>query len=415
MRHRPSSVLNVAKAATFETFETQHFRDERQFAATAAVWKATVAAYRSHYGEVLKGHCCGDLEGGLPPMHTLDRRFLQLWATVTAGAGCAIFLAPILVLLILSIIGIPLAMLLGILPGVWVYLTPTLALYGLLRVSRRRARPLLLLVVAAIPPLAAGFFVPLLANRATEERVGAILAQDHGEPPMLPRGLSIVYAVDRGLGSPDKCWDTCQRLLFSQTAASFAEVSLKHVPLLASLPKPVRRFSLGPIGTGCENSRMQGTYASEKEVGRIHPAPLLWDKLPQLARQGLCLHDDAVRDARPDVLVINRWNYDPAFRGFRFDGSGWRLSLHPIAPFRRREVFRRRTPEGWTRLMRRTEVQYARLTAPLWLVPGFSFDTASPTHWQWRNQRTVGSPIEHYQPTNWNGIIANDLAVQGLR
>jgi len=29
MRHRPSSVLNVAKAATFETFETQHIRDTR--------------------------------------------------------------------------------------------------------------------------------------------------------------------------------------------------------------------------------------------------------------------------------------------------------------------------------------------------------------------------------------------------
>jgi len=347
-------------------------------------------------------------------MHTLDRRFLQLWAAVTAGAGCAIFLAPILVLLILSLIGAPLAMLLATLPGVWVYLTPTLALYVLLRVSRRRARPLLLLVVAAIPPLATGFVVPRLANRATEARVGAILAQDHGQPPMLPRGLSIVYAVDQGVGSPDKCDETCQRLLFSQTAASFAEVSLKQVPLLASLPKPVRRFSLGPIGTGCENSRMRATYASKEEVGRIYPPPLLWDKLPQLARQGLCLHDDAVRDARADVLAVNRYNYDPAFRGFRFDGSGWRLSLHPIAPFQRREVFRRRTPEGWTRLMRRTEVEYARLATPLWLVSELSFDMASPTHWKWRDQRTVGSPIEHNQPTHWNGIIANDLAVHGL-
>ena len=39
----------------------------------------------------------------------------------------------------------------------------------------------------------------------------------------------------------------------------------------------------------------------------------------------------------------------------------------------------RRTPKDWTRLTRRTEVQYARIAAPLWLVPGFCFDTVSPT------------------------------------
>jgi len=333
---------------------------------------------------------------------------------VTVGAGCAIYLNLLVVLLILSIIGMPLAMLLGILPGFWIYLTPTLALYALVRVVWRRAHPLVLLVVAAIPPLALGFIVPVLANRVTEERVAAILARDHGAPPMLPHGLSIAYAIDQGLGSPDTCWDTCQRLLFSQTATSFVQVPLDKVPLLASLPDPVRRFSLGSLGTGCDNSRLQATYASEKEAGRVYPMPRLWDKLPQLARQGLCLHDDAVRDARADVLVVERWNYDPAFRGFRFDGRGWRLSLHPIVPFKRREVFRR-TPNGWARLMRRTEVRYARIAAPLWLVPGFSFDTVSPSHWKWRDQRTAGSPIEFYHPTRWNGILANDLAVQGLR
>lgn len=146
----------------------------------------------------------------------------------------------------------------------------------------------------------------------------------------------------------------------------------------------------------------------------MFPPPLLWEKLNDLAGEGLCLHDDAVRDARSDVLVLERWNYDPTLSGFRFSGKGWRLSLHPIEPFARREVFRR-TPSGMVRLMRRTEVRYAQLVVPLWLTPGLSFDTSTPAHWTWENERRAGRQIERYVPTQWNGIIANDLSLHGLR
>lgn len=323
-------------------------------------------------------------------------------------------MAPLIVLLLMSVIGIPLALLLNLLPGVWIYLTIALSIYALLRLVWREASPLWMVMFAVIPSLAMGFFVPLLANKATEKRVTALLAQDHGEPPILPRGLSIVLAIDRGLGSPNKCWDTCQRLLFSQTASSFVEVPLDQLPMLASLPSRARRFSLGPIGKECNNTRLVASYASEEEVGNMHPPPRLWDKLPELAQQGLCVHDNEVRDVRSDVLVIDQKNYDPAFRAFRFDGPGWRLSFNPIEPFERREVFRR-TQKGWTRLMRRTEVRYAQLSTPLWLVPGFTFDTSTPTHWKWQNHRAVGRPIEIYIPTTWSGILANDLSIRGLR
>lgn len=349
-------------------------------------------------------------------MHVVDRRLLYLWLMMTLGAGCAIFLPVIVILLMLTLIGIPLAWLIGLSPGAWIYFTPTLAIYMILRRVSEGTPRLVILVAAALLPLAIGFGIPWWANRITEQRVQALIAQDHGGPPILPAGLSITHAIDRGLGSPGKCWDTCQRLLFSRTAKSFIEVPLDMLPKQASLPSPARRFSLGPIGPGCNDARLQTTYATTAEIGReVPPAPPpLSDKLEDFAQQGLCLHDDAVRDVRSDVLVVERWNYDPAFRGFRFDGEGYRLSLHPIAPFKRREVFRR-TPSGLVRLMRRTEVRYARLAEPLWLSPGFKFDTASPTHWAWHDERVVGSPVENSQPTLWNGLIANDLAVRGLR
>ncbi|HEY4547798.1 MAG TPA: hypothetical protein VIG90_15445, partial [Pedomonas sp.] len=305
---------------------------------------------------------------------------------------------------------------LTLMPGAWIYLTPTLAIYMILRRVSKGLPRMVTLSVAAIPPLAAGFGIPWWANGVTEERVEALLAQDHGAPPILPAGLSITHAVDRGLGSPGKCWDTCQRLLFSRTAKSFIEVPLDQLSMRASLPTPARRFSLGPIGPECNNARLQRTYATREEIGREvpPPPPLLSDKLKDFAQEGLCLHDDAVRDVRSDVLIVERWNYDPAFRGFRFEGEGWRLSLHPIAPFKRREVFQR-TPSGLVRLMRHTEVRYARLAEPLWLSPGLSLGTARPTHWAWRDQGVVGRPIKSFQPTQWNGRIANDLTVHGLR
>ncbi|AIT82070.1 hypothetical protein [Novosphingobium pentaromativorans] len=349
-------------------------------------------------------------------MHAFDRRLLYSWLLLTLGAGCALFMPVVIVLLMLTIIGIPLGWLIALMPGAWLYLTPTLAIYAILRRLSDRTPHLAMLAVAAILPLAAGFGIPWWANGITERRVQLLIAQDHGTPPILQPNLSITHAIDRGLGSPGKCSDTCQRLLFSRTAKSITQVPLDKLSNGPELPSPAHRFSLGSIGPECNRARLQMVYASSAETGRDvpPPPPPLWDKLDEFRREGLCLHDEMVRDVRTDILVVERWNYDPAFRGFHFDGGGWRLSLHPITPFKRREVFRR-TPAGLVRLMRRTEVRYALLAEPLWLSPGFSFDTTTPTHWVWRDGRVAGSPLETFEPTQWNGIIANDLTVSGLR
>lgn len=305
-------------------------------------------------------------------MSKVDRHLFRLWLAVTVGAACAILgEGAVIVLLVLTLVGTPLAMLLNLMPGAWIYLTPTLVTYALLRRVSASAPPAILLLAALVPPLLAGFLIPRWANGVTEERVKALLAQDHGTPPTLPKGLSITHAIDKGLGSSGKCWDTCQRLLFSRTAKSVVEVPLEMLPSAASLPTAVHRFSLGPIGEGCNNTRLQAAYATEEEIGRTAPPPppLLWEKLDDLVQEGLCLHDVAVRDVRSDVLVVERWNYGAAVSGYNFSGKGWHLSLHPIEPFKRREVFRR-TPSGMVRQMRQTEVRYALLAEPLWLTPG---------------------------------------------
>lgn len=328
---------------------------------------------------------------------------------------CAVFVQVVVVVLWLTIIGMPLAFLINLMPGVWIYLTPTLAIYFFLRRALRRVPPLVALATAALPPIALGFLIPALANHETDKKVESLIRQDFGDPPVLPPRLSITHAIDRGLGSSGTCWDHCQRLLFSGTAKSIVEVPLDSLPMLASLPTPAHRFSLGKSGPDCNTARLRPTYASAAEIGREVPPspPLLSAKLEDFAEKGLCLHDDTVRDARSDILLVERWNYDPSFSGFRFEGVGFRLSLHPIAPFGRREVFRQ-TASGMERLMRRTHVRYAHLAKPLWLWPGLSLDTSTPTHWAWVDYRKAGSPVTTFDPTRWNAFLANDLSIRGL-
>lgn len=122
---------------------------------------------------------------------------------MTLGASCAVFLPGIIVLLMLTLIGIPLAWLIILMPGAWIYFMPTLAIYMILRRVSVGTPRVVMLVAAAILPLAVGFGIPWWANGITERRVQALIAQDHGAPPVLPAGLSITHAIDRVLISAE--------------------------------------------------------------------------------------------------------------------------------------------------------------------------------------------------------------------
>lgn len=204
-------------------------------------------------------------------MHVVDRRLLYLWLLITLGAGCAIFLPGMVILLMLTLIGIPLAWLIALMPGAWIYFTPTLTIYTILRRVSGRTPRLAMFAAAATLPLAVGFGIPLWANAVTEQRVQALIAQDHGAPPTLPANLSVTHAIDRGLGSSGKCWDICQRLLFSRTAKSFIEVPLDMLSKQASLPTSARRFSLGPIGDATTRGYKRRMPRPQKLGAKSHP------------------------------------------------------------------------------------------------------------------------------------------------
>ncbi|HEX8263526.1 MAG TPA: hypothetical protein VF547_11685, partial [Allosphingosinicella sp.] len=135
---------------------------------------------------------------------------LKIWLVVTVLAGISLFFGLIVLLLIFGLVTIPLALLITLMPTVWIYLTPALLLYALLRLTLRRrpVRPWILAFGSAAVAAAAGFAVPTLANREIERRADRIMAADMGEEPLLAP-VGTVALVDDGLGRDGKCWDQC--------------------------------------------------------------------------------------------------------------------------------------------------------------------------------------------------------------
>lgn len=65
-----------------------------------------------------------------------------------------------------------------LMPGAWIYFTPTLAIYMILRRMSDGTPRFVMLAATAILPLAVGFGVPWWANRIIERRTLALIAQD---------------------------------------------------------------------------------------------------------------------------------------------------------------------------------------------------------------------------------------------
>jgi hypothetical protein len=220
---------------------------------------------------------------------------------------------------------------------------------------------------------------------------------------------TVAILIDAGLGSPEgKCWDECQRLLFSGFADSVLHGPLEALSSPATSPAPLVRHSIVPRERGCDNSLLMATYASDSDWKGPRPPPFLWEKLDELAAEGKCFRSDRTRDARADLYLVSDWNHDPS-RGLEkvwFDPS-----LLPLEPFRRREIFVRRDGR-LVPLMRRTELSYSRLAVPLRLTPPFTFATYEPGHWTYSRRETVGtSPTYDGMMGHW---LRNDLRIRGL-
>lgn len=335
-------------------------------------------------------------------MHRAERLILKLWLAVTMVAAIAMFANGIVVLLVLLMITLPIALLILCMPTIWLYMTPAITLYAVLRLlpgAKRWPRTVSALL-ATLPIAAMGFAVPIHANRETDRRAAAIMAEDMGQVPQARPGGSVTYLVDRGLAA-NECWDECQRFLFTGTARSYTQGSLDAL----KSPRPLTRHGMVPIAEGCDNKLLKATYADNAEVGNRLPPPFLWDKLPEFAARGLCFRSDSIRDARADLMFAETYNFDDPER--LRTGFDWRL--HAFEPFKRREIFRREG-DRLVRILRRTELRYAHLSVPLAVTPPFTFDVH--TRGSWKRSGTVTRGGE--APVGMKRWVTNDLTVKGL-
>jgi hypothetical protein len=344
-------------------------------------------------------------------MTRAERRVLKTWLIVTALAAIPFFFLWFQFLLMVTIIGIPIALLLSFAPTVWLYLTAALLLYVPLRFAfaRYAVSRKLLAAASALIALGAGIAVPILANRAAERRVDFIMAGDMGAPPSIAPVGTVALLADRGMGDDRRCWDRCQRLLFSGIAHAVLRGSRDALGDIRRSPVPLLRHAIVPISRGCDNAMLIGAHAAREEWQGRGPAPYLWEKLDDFAARGECFRSDETRDARADLYLVSTYNLDPDRRQRRSPRFDFRLVS--IEPFQRREIFRRER-DRLVPVMRRTQVSFNRLAVPLLITPPFSFDIATPGHWGYARREERGSP-----PT-YDGMMGewlrNNLRISGL-
>lgn len=337
-----------------------------------------------------------------------ELRILKIWLAVTALAGISLFLGWIVILLLFLLITAPLAVLIHVTPTIWMYLTPGLLLYALLRLALRR-RPVPRWVMgctAGALVIAAGIAVPTLANREIERRAERIMAADMGNEPLLAPVRSIAL-LDDGLAPRDgKCWDQCQRLLFSGLATTVVQGNIGVLANPASTREPVVSHRIVPIATGCDNSLLQASHADDSEWPGPPPPPYLWEKLEELEAQGRCFRSDWSNDARADIYLVREYGFGP----HRPDPPRFDLRLVRFDPPRRWAVLRR-DGERLVPIVRRTQLTVAKLAVPLAFKPPEEFNGFEPGRWSIRIPEQRGREEIEGLMRPW---LKNDLRLAGL-
>jgi hypothetical protein len=354
-------------------------------------------------------------------MNRAERWVVRFWWLMTVMAAIALFAPMLLFLLFVGIVTIPLALLGYVAPTVWAYLTPAMLAYMLLRrAPRSRAAPRwALAMLACLPPLAAGLAVPALANQRLEARLEEMMASDRGSVPRVEPVHTLAYLSSRPSGWDDedrKCYDFCQRLLFTGLARAVivgwapgvGEGGLPRLVNGARLakgqaPPPLTLHEIVPIAAGCDNRLLAAVRSEERDVDAPDSRPFLWEKLKDLERQGRCFRSRAVSSAEADLEVVSIYE-DPDW----IPHEDHDLRLVAIGSIERREVWKGRGAAR-TLLLRRTRIGYGRIAAPLSLAIQ-DFMSGRPVHW---NQASTGKTGED-AGYGYDRFLANDLAVRGL-
>jgi hypothetical protein len=237
------------------------------------------------------------------------------------------------------------------------------------------------------------------------------MKEDVGKEPYLDPVETVAFLQDKGFletdGKPDfKCWDYCQRLLFSGWAKRFVLGPLEAFPAGKAKGQRLVRHEMVPLSAGCDNTLLYPTYATDEDVKGPRPPPYLWDKLDDFLKQGMCFRSQSTTDNRADVYFVSNANFDPE----RTDPKVFDPRLLPIEPFSRRTIYRNRDGR-LVRLMQRTRLRYSRLAVPLQITPPFNFATSRAGHWTYSDEHQLGEDPPAGMMRQW---LSNDLRIRGL-
>ena len=339
-------------------------------------------------------------------MTNWERRLGYFWlftGLITAVA----FLSPgmfstIAFLLIVTIIGVPIAFALNSLPSLFLYLTAMLPIYLLLRWYSRGVAALVSLATV----VGVMITIPLIANHLLEERVTSMISDDFGAPIILPANsqVALLHGYHQTAELPEQCERDCQRMLLSGTAR---QVLIGNTAALHE-PTQLYRYWIDEERDACSPSILSDVRAENEDVGKNapFPRPFLSDKL-YMKRPYRCIYRKTASLNEADAVLAQRFlpdRHNAALIAGRFDPR-----FGSIDHFDWKAAFVRENGR-LERVMKRSRVTARPLAVPLQINPPFWFDVKTPG--SWRRGKPIAAGLE--QTAYLSELIKNDVRVRDL-
>ncbi|MEO8722354.1 MAG: hypothetical protein ABI395_02370 [Sphingobium sp.] len=338
-------------------------------------------------------------------MNKLEKIVLGLWMGTGVWTAMALTMTGltslIVFVLMMTIIGLPLALLLLQFPSAFLYFSASLPVYLLLR---KKSRPVAA-AISAVITLVVMTSIPMVANTKLAEEIAPIPRTDGGKPVSVSKDSVVAVLSNYAPSSLDtECEDDCQRLLFSGIASS---VIRGHVSAMHNKSAELQRYWLGPAKGPCHPAPMTMARAMPQDVGNYIPVPLLQEKARDAYGDGKCFFTQKAQLEEADVILARD---DYAFgkpgqrnlrqtdlRLMRLDRSQW------IGVWTRSE-------DGFSQAMKQSYASSQKLAVPLLFDAPFVFDVYSPARWHTDGIIEVG-----HQPAYGLAVfIMNDTRVRGF-
>jgi hypothetical protein len=333
---------------------------------------------------------------------------IGLWLWVAAGIWTITAFAVtdltslLLFLLMISVIGLPVALLLPLLPSAFLYLSASAPLYLLLRRKSRR-------IAAAFSigtTLAIMTAIPVIVNNKLAKQLVPMTSKDGGAAINVPSDSVVAVLSAYSPSSSDtECEEYCQRLLFSGVARA---VIRGHVSALDKKSSKLQRYWLGPAKGPCRPAPMTKAYAMPQDIGHNYPGRLLQERARDAYADGKCFFAQTARLAEADVVLagdhfalemLERQRPDqPDLRLMQLDSHQW------IGTWTRHKG-------GFRPAMRQSYASARKLEVPLLFDAPFTFDVYSPAQWRTDGLIEVGQK----PPYGLAVFITNDTRVRGFK